>query len=263
MRALTEVAPGVGVATAGLYTTTSTVIADGHGGCLVVDPAVTVSEVAELAATLAARGLRPVAGWSTHPHWDHLLWSAGLGDVPRYATPAAAMAAGQRRAELIESVCAEAPGHDLELFGRVTALEEEHIPWPGPPVRVLRHSAHETGHGALWLPEAGVLIAGDMLSDVEIPLLDLAGPDPARTYLAGLELLAGAGAGVPGGRGVRVIVPGHGHPGDRAEFRRRVEADRRYLERLAAGDPAAGHDSRIASDWLRAEHDRQFAQLGA
>ena len=62
VRELTEVAPGVLVATAALYTTTSTVLADGHGGCLVVDPAVTVTEVAGLAAAVPALGLRPVAG---------------------------------------------------------------------------------------------------------------------------------------------------------------------------------------------------------
>jgi hydroxyacylglutathione hydrolase len=256
MRELTEAAPGIYVATAELYTTTSTVIADGHGGCLVVDPAVTVREVDELAAAIEARGLRPVAGWSTHPHWDHLLWSARLGAVPRYSTVPAAEAAERERAALTESVRAEAPGHDPELFGRVTALEDEYIPWPGPAVRVLRHSAHATGHSALLLPQAGVLIAGDMLSDIEIPLLDLDSADPVGHYLAGLELLAGAAD-------VRVIVPGHGHIGDRAEYLRRVRADLYYVSALKHGDLAAGRDQRIGESWLRAEHDRQFARLHA
>ncbi len=70
-----EVAPGVFVATAELYTTTTTVVAGADGGCLVIDPAVTVAELDELASWLSATGLRPVAGWSTHPHWDHVLWS--------------------------------------------------------------------------------------------------------------------------------------------------------------------------------------------
>jgi len=256
MRELTEAAPGVYVATAELYTTSSTIIADGNGGCLVVDPAVTAGEVDELAATLETRGLHPVAGWSTHPHWDHLLWSVRLGDVPRYGTAPAAAAVERGRAELIGELIASAPGHDLELFGRLTALEEECIPWPGPPVRVLRHAAHATGHGALWLPEVGVLLAGDMLSDIEIPLLDLDGPDPVGDYLAGLELLAR----VPD---VGVIVPGHGHIGDRAEYLRRVRADLYYVTALEHGDLAAGRDQRIGESWQRAEHDRQFAHLHA
>ena len=122
MRELTEVAPGVLVATAGLYTTTSTIIAGPGGGCLVVDPAVTVAEVDGLAAALAARGLRPEVAWSTHPHWDHVLWAASLGDGPRYATPAAVATAVRERDGLVEGVTAAAPGHDLELFGRLTPL---------------------------------------------------------------------------------------------------------------------------------------------
>ena len=88
-----EVAPGVFVATAEIYTTTTTIVAGAGGGCLLIDPAVTAADLAALAGWLSARGLRPVAGWSTHPHWDHLLWSRALGDAPRYATPRAVAAA--------------------------------------------------------------------------------------------------------------------------------------------------------------------------
>ena len=77
-----EIADGVFVATADLYTTTTTVVAGADGGCLLIDPAVTVADLAALAGWLSARGLRPVAGWSTHPHWDHLLWSAAFGEAP-------------------------------------------------------------------------------------------------------------------------------------------------------------------------------------
>jgi hydroxyacylglutathione hydrolase len=253
VRELTEVAPGVLVATAALYTTTSTVLADGHGGCLVVDPAVTVTEVAGLAAAVPALGLRPVAGWSTHPHWDHVLWAAALGDVPRYATGPAAAVAARERDGLIGGVNESAPGHDLDWFGRLTPLAADTIPWAGPHVQVLRHDAHATGHGALFLPGSGVLIAGDMLSDLEIPLLSADVTDPVGRYRAGLELLAGLD--------VRVLIPGHGHVGGPAEFRRRVEADRTYLADIERGASSAGQDERIGTSWLRAEHDRQFGML--
>jgi len=254
MRELTEVAPGVLVATAELYTTTSTVIADGRGGCLLVDPAVTTGEVAALAAALAARGLRTEAGWSTHPHWDHVLWAADLGDVPRYATVTAAAAAQRERPRLIGGVTEAAPGHDPDWFGWLTPLAAEVIPWRGPQVRVLRHDAHEAGHGALFLPSHGVLVAGDMLSDLEIPLLSDGGPDPVGQYRAGLELLAGLD-------GVRVLIPGHGRVAGPAEFRRRVHADLTYLADIERGAASAGQDKRIGTTWLRAEHDRQFAML--
>jgi glyoxylase-like metal-dependent hydrolase (beta-lactamase superfamily II) len=253
VRELTEVAPGVLVTTARLYTTTSTVLADGHGGCLVVDPAVTVAEVAGLAAAISALDLRPVAGWSTHPHWDHVLWAASLGDVPRYATGPAAAVAERERDGLIDGVTESAPGHDLDWFGQLTPLAADAIPWAGPPVRVLPHDAHETGHGALFLPDSGVLIAGDMLSDLEIPLLPPGGADPVGRYRAGLELLAGLD--------VRVLIPGHGHVAGPAEFRRRAVADRAYLADIERGASSAGQDERIGTSWLRAEHDRQFGML--
>src|SRR5215470_18623490 len=90
---MAEIAPGVLVATSKLYLRTTTVVTGPDGGCLVIDPAITVADVSALAAELRARELTPVAGFATHPHWDHVLWSARLGDVPRYASPRAAEAA--------------------------------------------------------------------------------------------------------------------------------------------------------------------------
>jgi hydroxyacylglutathione hydrolase len=254
MRRLREIAHGVLVATAELYTTTSTVVTDGAGGCLVIDPAVSVAEVTGLAADLAAAGLRPRAGFATHPHWDHLLWSAGLGDVPRYAAPLAVAAAERHRHDLVAEVQGSAPGHDLELFGRVVPLPGDvigwdSIGWDGPAAQVLVHDAHAPGHGAVFLPGTGVLVAGDMLSDLEIPLLDTEAADPLGDYRTGLERLAGLA-------GVSLLVPGHGHLGNAAELRRRVDADRRYLDRLAAGRPF--DDPRAAGGWLRDWHRHQL-----
>jgi len=217
-----------------------------------------VADLAGLARWLSSRGLRPAAGWSTHPHWDHLLWSRGLGDAPRYATPRAAEVVAREEAGLIEAVNAGAPGHELSLFAKVRPLTEARLPvgqpldWPGPPALVYPHDAHAPGHGAVFLPDQGVLVAGDMCSDIEVPLPDLDAADPFGDYHAGLELLAG----IPG---VRIVVPGHGRVGgDPAEFRRRVAADRAYLDAVAAGTDLP--DDRLTEDWLRTEHARALAQ---
>ena len=242
-----EVASGVFVATADFCTTTTTVVAAADGGCLVIDPAVTVADLAALASWLSAHGLRPVAGWSTHPHWDHVLWSRSLGDIVRYATPRAVEAAARGLSGLVSEMLEAAPGHDLSLFARLEPLPGRQIPWNGPRALVLPHEAHAPGHGAVFLPETGVLVAGDMCSDIEIPLLDTESADPFGGYRHGLGMLAGAGR-------VRVVVPGHGHAGDAAEFRRRVAADFAYLDAVEAGrDPG---DRRLAVGWLREEHDR-------
>src|SRR5579859_1897504 len=100
MGRLTEIAPGVLVMTSAFAMTTSTVVVGPSGSCLLVDPAVTVADLAALAGELADLGLRPAAAWSTHPHWDHVLWSTGLGDAPRYAVPAAVPVLTARRDHL-------------------------------------------------------------------------------------------------------------------------------------------------------------------
>jgi hydroxyacylglutathione hydrolase len=252
--AVGEIAPGVYVATAEKYTTTTTIVADADGGCLLIDPAVTVADLAALAGWLSARGLLPVAGWSTHPHWDHLLWSRALGGAPRYATPRAVAVAARAEAALITSVEQGAPGHDLTLFARVQPLIGREIDWPGPRALVYQHDAHAVGHGAVFLPDTGVLVAGDMCSDVEIPLLDLESADPFGGYRAGLRLLAD----IPG---VNILVPGHGHVGDGTELGRRVAADLAYLDAVEAGDDTK--DPRLTEDWLRAEHARHQARAKA
>jgi len=245
-----EVAPGVFVGTAETYTTTTTVVAGADGGCLVIDPAVTVADLAALAALLSSRGLRPVAGWSTHPHWDHVLWSRPLGGVVRYATPRAVAVAAREREGLVTGMSEAAPGHDLSLFARLSPLPGQEIPWRGPRATVVAHDAHAPGHGAVYLPDSGVLVAGDMCSDIEIPLVDRESADPFGDYRRGLGALASL-------RGVRVVVPGHGRAGDRAEFRRRVAADFAYLDAVEAGREPA--DPRLAEAWLRAEHELQRA----
>ena len=242
------------MATSSFALTTSTVVAGAAGKCLVIDPGVTVAETAALAAELRSRGLTPTAAWSTHPHWDHVLWCQELGEAPRYAAPAAVQIAETERAGMVEGAQRSAPGHDLELFGRLTVLDAAAITWDGPTAELIVHDGHAPGHGAVFLPEAGVLVAGDMCSDVEIPLLDTEAEDAFGDYRAGLAALAA----VPG---VRQVVPGHGHVGDGAEFRRRLAADSGYLDALALREPF--EDPRITEDWMREAHDSHLRYVRA
>jgi hydroxyacylglutathione hydrolase len=252
MRSLTEIAPGVFVATSWYALTTTTLVAGspGSGGCLLIDPAVTVAELAALAVSLRALGLRPAAAWSTHPHWDHVLWSAEFGEAPRYASPAAVTAAEAGRDAILAGVQADAPGHDLSLVGRLRPLDAATIGWDGPQARLIVHDGHAPGHGAVFLPGTGVLAAGDMCSDVEIPLLDMLAADPLGDYRTGLDRLAA----VPG---VRQVIPGHGHVGDAAEFRRRLALDSAYLDAIAGGNPSRDPRLEDCPDWLRATHEEQ------
>jgi glyoxylase-like metal-dependent hydrolase (beta-lactamase superfamily II) len=249
---LTEIAPGVLIATSSFELTTTTVmVSSAHpGGCLLIDPGVTVAELTGLAAELAERDLTPSAAWSTHPHWDHVLWSAELGTAPRYAAPAAVTVAEAERDDILDEVQRAAPGHDLSLAGRLRPLDGPAIPWDGPEARLIVHDGHAPGHGAVFFPGSGVLVAGDMCSDVEIPLLDTDTADPLGDYRTGLGRLAS----VPG---VRQVVPGHGHAGDAAEFRRRLAADFAYLDAVSAGEPYDDPRLREGPEWMRVTHAEQ------
>jgi hydroxyacylglutathione hydrolase len=256
-RVLTHVAPGVLTSTATLWSSLTTVVVGPDGRCLLVDPGVSPAELAGLAVALGRRGLVPVAGFSTHPHWDHVLWSAALGGGVRWATREAARRVGATQERTALAADEESPGHDHTLTGRVVGLPvgASTVPWDGPEVLVVPYQGHCAGSAALFVRAAAVLIAGDVLSDREVPLLDLEARDPLDDYLATLETLER----VMSDGGVRVLVPGHGSVAHGGEIKRRIAADRRYLDALAGG--GAVQDPRLEDPWVRQEHQTQVAHL--
>jgi glyoxylase-like metal-dependent hydrolase (beta-lactamase superfamily II) len=64
----------------------NSVIVQGADGVLLIDPGITSDEMATIASDLRDLGQPVVAGFSTHPDWDHVLWLEAFGDVPRYGT---------------------------------------------------------------------------------------------------------------------------------------------------------------------------------
>lgn len=242
---LREVAPGVLVATSRFMATSTVVITaagrDRDDQALVIDPGVHLDELADLAAELAARRLEVVGGIATHAHWDHVLWHPDLADVPRWASPRTVADAEAARADLLAEAHATT-AVDEGRFARLRALEGD-VPWSGPGVHLVVHDAHCAGHTAVHVPARGLLVAGDMGSDVEVPLLThgIPGPEALLAHHDGIERLAALAP-------VDVVVPGHGHDCDAAMWRRRLDADRAYLDDLAAGRPS--DDTRLAEPWL-------------
>jgi glyoxylase-like metal-dependent hydrolase (beta-lactamase superfamily II) len=253
MGRLTEFVDGVFVATSSLDNMTTTVVAGDNGQCLVVDPGVTPAELAALAADLRTLGLRPVVGWSTHAHWDHLLWTKALGMVPRYATAKAAGIAGSTRGKIAVEANKKLPGLELNLLGAVKPVPGgSSLPWPGPETSVIEHDGHAPGHGALLVN--GVLIAGDMCSEIEIPTLDLDAKDPLADYRKFLTTLMAMD-------GVTHVVPGHGTPTDVGGLLNRIMRDRVYLDYIEAKLPV--QDKRLdgAPDWMSEHHKQQIWKL--
>lgn len=238
------------------------VVVEGDAGVLLVDPGIHGSELESIGTDVAGRGGAIVAGFATHPHWDHMLWHESFGDAPRFGTATAAAWARERLSGGIDAKRFGIPDDTpLDLMGKLTDLPvgAAEVPWDGPTVRVLEHQAHAPGHAALLVVDARVLVAGDMLSDVFIPMLNLMGADdPIADYLAALDLFEGTAGSVD------IVIPGHGSVGGAAELRRRLDQDRAYVEALRAGRTAS--DARIDSpkpgwEFVREVHDRQVASL--
>lgn len=262
---LTEVAQGVLVHESEFIQSNSTVV-QGRDGVLLIDPGITSGEMASLAHDLRELGQVVVAGFSTHPDWDHVLWHANFGDVPRYGTArcAAAMRELLRNAGWEAQVAEGLPPEyaeeiPMDLLGLITGLpvNAAEIPWAGPTVRIIEHQAHAPGHGALLIEESRVLVAGDMLSDILMPFLDLAAANPIQDYLAALQLFEDVADDVD------TVIPGHGSVGGAGQLRVRIEQDRAYVEDVRDGGVSA--DVRVGPSaplyWLADIHEWQRQQL--
>ena len=260
---LKQVAEGVQIHVSELVQN-NTVVVQGRDGVLLVDPGIHGDELACLAKDLSESGQTVVAGFSTHPTG---ITCSGrrAGEAPRYATARCADAAkigcrrgvgaGRRRpSEIAEQV-------PLDLFGRITGLPADaaQIPWDGPQVRIIEHQAHAPGHAALLIEEHRVLVAGDMLSDVLIPMLDMNAADPIEDYLAALRLLEGVADDVD------VVIPGHGSIGEADQVHARIDQDRAYVHALrdaqVPSDPRIGPSAKQGWDWVAGVHEGQLQQL--
>lgn len=268
---LSQVAEGVLTHQSALLENNAVVV-QGPTGVLLVDPGLTESEMACLASDLRELGQSVVAGFATHPDWDHVLWHPDLGDAPRYGTARCAAVMREFRSDpdwaahaaegLPPEIAEETP---LDLFGLITALPAGtvEIPWEGPRVQVVELPAHAPGHAALFIEERGVLVAGDMLSDVLVPNLDVLNDtnDPIEEYLVGLRRLEEVADKVD------VVVPGHGSVGGADELRARIELDRAYVLALREGrvpsDLRVGETAKPGWEWtsdISAEQVQRLAE---
>jgi glyoxylase-like metal-dependent hydrolase (beta-lactamase superfamily II) len=239
------------------------VVVQGKAGVLLIDPGITSAELATLAEDVKELGQTVVAGFSTHPHWDHLLWHAEFGEAPRYGTARneadiknflsnpdwKTAVAPMLPADIADQIPTD------DLFGKIAGLPAgtAELPWDGPKVRIIEHQGHAAGSAALLVEEQGVLVAGDMLSDILIPFLELDADDPAADYLAALDLLEGLADDV------KFFIPGHGSVGDAAEMRTRIKQDREYVQALRDG--AVSDDPRLSTSPNGDVHKWQTQQI--
>jgi glyoxylase-like metal-dependent hydrolase (beta-lactamase superfamily II) len=228
----------------------------------VIDSPVLPEELELLPSVLGQSRFPPPSGLlATHADWDHV-----LGPL---AFPEAALGCAETSARRLAAVPGEAQ-RELRSFDEELYLERprplvldpiQALPVPGHcEIGSRRLELHPTGGHtvdgmAIVADWAGVLITGDYLSKIEIPMLNPGGD--ARAYLQTLERLRLLVASA------EHVVPGHGPPLDRASADRVLTEDEGYLrallERGAKAELPAGRGSRE----MRAIHARNVARLAA
>jgi len=197
----------------------------------VIDSPLLPDELELLPTLLEQAGFPSPSGLlATHADWDHLLGPLAFPQVPLGCaeSSAARLAAepGAAQRELRQ--------FDEQLYlRRPLPLALGHVqtlPVPGRcEIGELELELHDarghTGDGmAVLVPWAGVLIAGDYLSSIEIPTLGAGGQ--LETYLDTLARLRVLLARV------QHVVPGHGPVIDADASRRVLEEDLAYLRAL-------------------------------
>jgi glyoxylase-like metal-dependent hydrolase (beta-lactamase superfamily II) len=196
---------------------------------------------------------RPDLLVTTHAHFDHVLAPSAFPDLDLHAGPStlAELRAhpGETLAGLRES--------DAELYVERPAEPDltRLAPLPDGLFETCEAGGHAPDGTALFAEEHALLLPGDYLCEVEIPLVSQAGSPEA--YLATLDRLT------PFVRRAERVVPGHGPPLERRRALELLDLDRRYLEALladaAAARPLRGADThrqrRIHADNVR-KHPR-------
>ena len=201
---------------------------------VLVDPGVLPSELDDLAAAVRAAGAKALSIVFTHSHWDHVL---GRPWWPQ-ATTVGHVGLGTELQRDAGAILAEASGHaarsgepwsrGFQPFEPDLIVEGERALTLGPWRLMLREApGHCDSQITVHLPDRGLLIAGDLLSDREIPWLDRE-PAAYRATLRALLALAEGG-------GVGTLIPGHGAVARGPGVIDRLHRDLGYLDALETG----------------------------
>jgi glyoxylase-like metal-dependent hydrolase (beta-lactamase superfamily II) len=226
---IVSVHPDVLVATSRVWQTSCTIVRSGDEG-FVVDSPVYPDELDVLPAVVEQAGFPFTGLLATHGDWDHLLGRLAFPGAPigcAETTAARLTAEPGAAARELRAFDAE---HYVVRSSPLSLGELQALPVPGKlDIGTRELELHTTeGHTAdgmaVWVPWAGVLVCGDYVSPVEIPMLHESGSRSA--YLATLTRLE------PLIEQAATVVPGHGEAIDSVRALAILREDREYLEAL-------------------------------
>ena len=217
------------VATSRVWQTTCTIVRNGDE-CFVIDSPVFPDELEVLPAVLEHAGFTLSGLLATHADWDHLL--------ARLAFPGAALGVAETTAaRLTAEPGAAARGlrafddeHYLDRPAPLSLGQVQALPVPGhcgigdEELELHPADGHTADGMAIWIGWARVLVCGDYVSPVEVPMLSEGGSRDA--YIATLRRLE------PLVESAAYVVPGHGDVIDSTRAAAIMREDLNYLAKL-------------------------------
>jgi glyoxylase-like metal-dependent hydrolase (beta-lactamase superfamily II) len=247
------------VVTSRLWQTTATAVRAGDEAFLIDSPYFP-DELELLPMLLEQAGFTPSGLLATHADWDHLLGrlafpGLGLGVAQSTAERLRAEPGAAQRA--LRDADAE---HYVKRASPLALGSYQSLPVPGrmqigdAEIELHPTGGHTEDGVAFMARSASLLVCGDHLSDVEIPMISEGGS--VADYRGTLARLA------PLVESAEAIVPGHGAPHDRERALRILDEDLEYLDALERGEEKpqlpAGRDTRRQ----RAIHSENLARVG-
>lgn len=217
------------VATSRVWQTTCTIVRNGEE-CFVVDSPVFPDELEVLPAVLEHAGFALTGLLATHADWDHLLG--------RLAFPGAALGVAETTAARLTAEPGAAARelrafddeHYIDRPAPLSLGQVQALPVPGhceigaEELELHPADGHTADGMAIWIGWARVLVAGDYVSPVEVPMLSDGGSrDAYIATLRRLEPLVDAAA---------FVVPGHGEVLEGARAAAILREDLNYLAKL-------------------------------
>ena len=167
---------------------------------LVYDTHVTLSHAMAIRAALVRRGVTRITVVLSHWHKDHIAGTAAFADCPVIATRKTAAHMATRKAG-IESGLIRPPAINPLILPDITYDGALYLTVGAFEVQLIEVNIHSDDATVLWLPQIGVLLAGDTVEDC---CTFVAEPENLDLHLAGLDRLIALDA--------LCILPNHGAP---------------------------------------------------
>jgi glyoxylase-like metal-dependent hydrolase (beta-lactamase superfamily II) len=243
------------VAVSRVWQTTCTIVRSGEEG-FVIDSPVYPDELEALPSLLQQAGFPASGLLATHGDWDHLLG--------RLAFPSLSLGCGEATASRLAAAPGEAQRalrrfddeHYVDGRGPLALAGVQALPVPGrlelgtAELELHQADGHTIDGAAFLITTAEVLVCGDYLSPVEIPMVRA-----VDRYAATLERLR------PLVERAITVVPGHGAPLSQGEALVVLDEDAAYVAALTVDGAEAPLPRGRRSATQRRIHEENVARL--